>query len=175
MGRDTVLIVPEPMRNKAEKIGKYVAVKPGEIYDIDGLEFETVPAYNIGKPFHPKSADWVGYILKFDGDSHGKRRSGRGAHSEKPRAARRGGGSDPRLRQKSGRHRGGRDRRRGNQKSGGDRDRRTRRTRRFPLQRGHILSALPGKGSAYGSDTQAHGGRLFRLSELRLRSFAVFS
>ncbi len=65
--RDTALIIPETMRGKAEKIGKYAAVKPGETYDIDGLEFETVPAYNIGKPFHPKSAGWVGYILKLGG------------------------------------------------------------------------------------------------------------
>lgn len=67
MRDDTVLIVPEPMRAKAEKIGKYATVKPGKAYDIYGLQFETVPAYNIGKPFHPKSAGWVGYILKLDG------------------------------------------------------------------------------------------------------------
>ena len=68
---DTVLIVPENMKNKAEAAGKCVkkiiTVKPGEKYNVDGLEFETVPAYNIGKPFHPKSAGWVGYIIKTDG------------------------------------------------------------------------------------------------------------
>lgn len=67
----TVLIFPESMREKAENTGltfrKTVAVRPGESYEIDGLSFETVPAYNIGKPFHPKSAGWVGYILKTDG------------------------------------------------------------------------------------------------------------
>ena len=65
--KDTVLIVPEGMRGKAEKIGRYATVKPGKTYDIYGLQFETVPAYNIGKPFHPKRAGWVGYILKLDG------------------------------------------------------------------------------------------------------------
>jgi L-ascorbate metabolism protein UlaG (beta-lactamase superfamily) len=34
---------------------------------VDGLEFETVPAYNILKPFHPKQAEWVGYILQIGG------------------------------------------------------------------------------------------------------------
>ena len=34
---------------------------------MNGIEFETVPAYNIGKPFHPKSAGWVGYIFKDGG------------------------------------------------------------------------------------------------------------
>ena len=65
--KDTLLIVPEPMRGKAEKIGRCAPVKPGKTYDIYGLQFETVPAYNIGKPFHPKSARWVGYILNLDG------------------------------------------------------------------------------------------------------------
>ena len=65
--KNTVLIVPEGMRGKAEKIGRCAPVKPGKTYDIYGLQFETVPAYNIGKPFHPKRAGWVGYILKLDG------------------------------------------------------------------------------------------------------------
>ncbi|MBO4421879.1 MAG: MBL fold metallo-hydrolase [Clostridia bacterium] len=70
-GRDAVLVVPEAMRAKASAAGKYVGrigtVKPGCAYAIGGLEFETVPAYNIGKPFHPKSAGWVGYIIKAGG------------------------------------------------------------------------------------------------------------
>jgi L-ascorbate metabolism protein UlaG (beta-lactamase superfamily) len=68
---DTVLIVPENMCKKAEAAREYVkktvTVKPDGSYNVDGLEFETVPAYNVGKPFHPKSAGWVGYILKIDG------------------------------------------------------------------------------------------------------------
>ena len=50
-----------------EYVKKIVTVKPCGSYNVDGLEFETVPAYNVGKPFHPKSAGWVGYILKIDG------------------------------------------------------------------------------------------------------------
>jgi L-ascorbate metabolism protein UlaG (beta-lactamase superfamily) len=44
-----------------------VTVSPGESYEIDGLSIETVPAYNLLKPFHPKSAEWVGYIVKDGG------------------------------------------------------------------------------------------------------------
>lgn len=70
-GKHTVLIVPENMKDKAgeakKAVEKTVTVRPGESYDIDGLEFETVASYNIGKPFHPKAAGWVGYILKIDG------------------------------------------------------------------------------------------------------------
>ena len=67
----TILIVPQNMEKKAQKVsgivGKIVTVKPGTYHNMDGLEFETVPAYNILKPFHPKSAGWVGYILHTGG------------------------------------------------------------------------------------------------------------
>ncbi len=35
--------------------------------ELEGLFFETVAAYNILKPFHPKSAMWVGYIFLVEG------------------------------------------------------------------------------------------------------------
>ncbi len=70
-GNNTILIVPEKMQDKADKVAdfvrKIVAVKPSAYHEIDGLEIETVPAYNILKPFHPKNAEWVGYILLIDG------------------------------------------------------------------------------------------------------------
>ena len=67
----TVLVVPEKMAGKAQElsgiVGKIETVKPGVYREIGGLEFETVPAYNTLKPFHPKGAEWVGYILRVDG------------------------------------------------------------------------------------------------------------
>jgi len=71
-GSDTVLIVPEKMAGKATRevavlADSMITVKPGIYREVDGLEFETVPAYNILKPFHPKNAGWVGYILYIDG------------------------------------------------------------------------------------------------------------
>jgi L-ascorbate metabolism protein UlaG (beta-lactamase superfamily) len=67
----TVLIVPERMRNTADQVSDLVekidTVKPGLYCETAGLELETIPAYNILKPFHPKNAGWVGYILRIDG------------------------------------------------------------------------------------------------------------
>ena len=67
----TVLVVPKTMEKKAEKVASYVSkietVSPSNQYNINGLSFETVPAYNILKPFHPKMNEWVGYILSIDG------------------------------------------------------------------------------------------------------------
>ena len=71
VGNNTVLIVPEKMKYKANevagKVSRIVTVTPDNEYSVDGLEFETVRSYNILKPFHPKSAAWVGYILKING------------------------------------------------------------------------------------------------------------
>lgn len=65
---DTLVVVPESMKTKAEKElpsgCRIQTVKPGEKYQIGELEFETIPAYNRLKPFHPKSSGWVGYLLR---------------------------------------------------------------------------------------------------------------
>ena len=70
VGESTVLIIPEKMEGKISSIfgrmRKVVTVKSGMFYETDGLEFDTVPAYNTIKPFHMKSAGWVGYILRID-------------------------------------------------------------------------------------------------------------
>lgn len=67
----TVLVVPEKMRDKvlqeADETRGIIPVKPDAPYDINGFSFETVPAYNRLKPFHPKTAGWVGYIFCLDG------------------------------------------------------------------------------------------------------------
>ncbi|MCR5670763.1 MAG: MBL fold metallo-hydrolase [Butyrivibrio sp.] len=71
VGTETVLVVPESMLDDAEELGrcvsKIVTVTPGVIMEIDGIEVEAVPAYNNIKPFHPRRAAWVGYILNLEG------------------------------------------------------------------------------------------------------------
>lgn len=42
-------------------------VKPGEKISIGNIEISAVPAYNIDKGFHPRSSDWVGFIVNIDG------------------------------------------------------------------------------------------------------------
>ncbi len=67
----TVLISPESMIDDAmeleREVKSVVAVKPGVSKEIEGLEVETIPAYNTIKPFHPRRAEWVGYILLLEG------------------------------------------------------------------------------------------------------------
>lgn len=70
-GKNTILVAPEKMKKKAEEVRDFVSrivtVEPGNSYEAEGLSFETVPAYNSMKPFHPKHAGFVGYILEIDG------------------------------------------------------------------------------------------------------------
>ena len=71
VGRNAVLVIPEKLEKRAGEVSglfkKVVTVKPEMSTSVDGLEFETVPAYNIIRPFHPKSSEWVGYIFLIDG------------------------------------------------------------------------------------------------------------
>ena len=38
-------------------------VEPGDELEINNVKIEAVRSYNIGKPFHPKEKDWVGYVV----------------------------------------------------------------------------------------------------------------
>ncbi len=42
-------------------------VRPGDVTEVDGLTIEAVPAYNIGKSFHPAGEPRVGYVLTVEG------------------------------------------------------------------------------------------------------------
>lgn len=68
--QETQFIVPEKMDRSVRKstpAGRNLAVKAGQRYTEGEIAFETVAAYNLLKPFHPKSSGWVGYILEVDG------------------------------------------------------------------------------------------------------------
>ncbi len=68
---DTIIIAPESLRDRILKSGfeedYIIIVEPNRTYNIDDITFETVPAYNISKAFHPKSNKWVGYIIEIKG------------------------------------------------------------------------------------------------------------
>jgi L-ascorbate metabolism protein UlaG (beta-lactamase superfamily) len=71
-GDDTVLIAPENCIDALRAAGfvNMLAVVPSESYEAAGLKFKTVPMYNIGKKFHKKEENWVGYIVYIDGASY---------------------------------------------------------------------------------------------------------
>ena len=76
----TKIIVPNEMNNDEEiritieDLGfvkdDIFYVVPDNYYVEDNLNFETVPAYNVSKNFHPKEKGWVGYIIHLNDVSY---------------------------------------------------------------------------------------------------------
>ncbi|HWP82997.1 MAG TPA: MBL fold metallo-hydrolase [Bacteroidota bacterium] len=67
--KDTTAIVA-PVDVAKQLKGNVIALKPGETLSIQEWTIETIPAYNLGKQYHQKANNWVGYILTL---SHGQR------------------------------------------------------------------------------------------------------
>lgn len=65
MKKDTLIVCP---KNVAKKLKDYSVkvVEPGDSVHLDGLELETVEAYSLGFPSHPKGSGNVGYIITID-------------------------------------------------------------------------------------------------------------
>lgn len=57
----TVFFAPKDVAYQLK--GTVLAVSPGELYNVGELKVKTVHAYNIGKKFHPKQNNWVGYVI----------------------------------------------------------------------------------------------------------------
>ena len=73
MKENTKLIITEDLEQKVlEKVKKenVICVQPEKNYFVDGINFETIPAYNTNKQFHPKSNNWVGYIIDLNGTKY---------------------------------------------------------------------------------------------------------
>lgn len=64
-GAHTVIVTTPDCAEKLS--GDVRAIKPGQAIEVEGLRIEAVPAYNVGKPFHPKASGWVGYIVTTGG------------------------------------------------------------------------------------------------------------
>lgn len=71
---DTVIIIPKDLLTKTSKKGfkqnNIITVMPNEKYIVEGINFTTVPAYNINKKFHPKENKWIGYIIELQGNKY---------------------------------------------------------------------------------------------------------
>jgi L-ascorbate metabolism protein UlaG (beta-lactamase superfamily) len=67
---ETVIVTNAASADKLKgQTGQVRVVKPGDHLSINGIRLEVVPAYNLnkfrspGKPFHPKEAGHVGFII----------------------------------------------------------------------------------------------------------------
>ncbi len=70
INENTKIVITEDLYDEAFKLGfepkNIVTVLPNNSYKIDDLSFDTIAAYNIGKEYHPKANNWVGYIIEIN-------------------------------------------------------------------------------------------------------------
>ena len=71
INENAVIVIPEELLTKVLKNGinknAIITVEPNQKYMVQGIKFETVPAYNTNKTFHPKENGWVGYVIEING------------------------------------------------------------------------------------------------------------
>ena len=71
MTDDTKMIVPasmlEVVKEKCAEVKHLYGILPGQSGECEGVKYQGIPAYNIGKAFHHKERNWVGYLVELDG------------------------------------------------------------------------------------------------------------
>lgn len=67
---NTKICITKDLEERTLKLGfnkeNILIVEPNKKYNIEEIKFETIPAYNISKQFHPKENNWVGYIIEIN-------------------------------------------------------------------------------------------------------------
>ena len=67
---NSTIVVPKDLEDMVLQFGfakeHIIVVSPNEEYSVLRINFKTIPAYNTNKNFHPKSNEWVGYIVNLD-------------------------------------------------------------------------------------------------------------
>lgn len=71
---NSIIVAPVNLAEKLMNIGfnrkNIILVEPNNIYNIEQIKIRTIPSYNVGKKFHPKENNWVGYILEIESISY---------------------------------------------------------------------------------------------------------
>jgi len=71
--RGTTVVAPATVAEHLK--GQVASISPGEAIEVGGIDVRAVAAYNTnkldseGKPFHPREAGWVGYVVTIGGFS----------------------------------------------------------------------------------------------------------
>ncbi len=67
---DATIVAPGNCRGKIKDLGlEFIQLDPGEEKEVKGVSIRAIPAYNIGKRFHPKAYGGIGVIVKIAGVS----------------------------------------------------------------------------------------------------------
>lgn len=68
--RDAVVVASANCAGRVRELGyEYKLLRPGDTAVVKGVEIRAVPAYNVGKRFHPKAYGGIGVVVKLAGVS----------------------------------------------------------------------------------------------------------
>ncbi|MBQ1407857.1 MAG: MBL fold metallo-hydrolase [Eubacterium sp.] len=74
MNDETMFVLPASMARTTEfdmlPAGRTVLLAPGGKANVFGVALEAVPAYNLGKQFHPEANMWIGYLITTQGTTY---------------------------------------------------------------------------------------------------------
>jgi len=63
--KETVIVATKDTASKLK--GDIETVKPGDEIEVEDVRIEAVPAYNMGKNYHPRTNGWVGFVITLGG------------------------------------------------------------------------------------------------------------
>lgn len=65
----TIIVTSPDSQSKITKIEnvEMQIIEIGDKLEFGNIKVEALPAYNIGKEFHPKNEGWLGYLIKING------------------------------------------------------------------------------------------------------------
>ena len=63
----TIVVCPKTMEEEINQLEfkEYYYLNPNDTIIIDNININAISAYNIDKPFHPKSNNWLGYTITY--------------------------------------------------------------------------------------------------------------
>jgi L-ascorbate metabolism protein UlaG (beta-lactamase superfamily) len=64
--KGTLVVIPADAQSKVTRINdiEMQIIESGTEFEFGKYKIQTVPAYNMDKPFHPKQEGWFGYLIK---------------------------------------------------------------------------------------------------------------
>ena len=63
---DTIIIAPKSIENDITIGSHNIYLNPFDEINIESINIKTIPAYNIGKPYHQKEFNWLGYLITYN-------------------------------------------------------------------------------------------------------------
>ena len=68
----TIVVAPKSMEDVIRNISfkEYYFLNPFDEIKLDKINIKTIPAYNLNKPFHLRSNNWLGYIITYNENTY---------------------------------------------------------------------------------------------------------